>query len=178
MRIALNLEMTDRISLTISGAARNESIVFDGTEASWAALTQWQRGMVATLLFDTPEKFFVEQVKGVATRRLGSRFRPTVDNAAGPFHDIYAVTHSGSLFSDVEGAKLFYFNSDTFLLDWIRYRLRSNGESVNVEVRLSNWQHEHGQKTARKVERLENGASVMTLSIDSVVFNPATTSAR
>lgn len=172
MRIALNLEMTDRISLTISGA-RNESIVFDGSEASWAALTQWQRGVVATLLFDTPERFFVEQMKGVATRRLGTRFRSSPDDKTGPFHDIYAVTYSGSHLSDVEGAKLFYFNSDTFLLDQISYRLRREGQSVSVEVRLSNWQNEHGQKTVRKVERLENGASVMTLSIDSVIFNPA-----
>jgi hypothetical protein len=172
-RIELSVETADRISLTIQGGAQSESTVFDGTGSSWAGLTQWQRDLVATLLFDTPENFFVGQMNGSATRRLGSRFRSSPDNITGPFHDIYAVTNSDSLSADIEGAKLFYFNSDTFLLDRISYRLRRDGQSVPVEVRLSDWREGNGQKTARTVERIENGATVMKVSIDSVAFAPA-----
>lgn len=172
-RIELNVETADWISLTIYRGAQSESIAFDGADSSWVALTQSQRDIVATLLFDTPESFFVGQMNGSATRRLGSRFRSSPDIITGPFHDVYAVTNSDSLSADVEGAKLFYFNSDTFLLDRISYRLRRDGQSVPVEVRMGDWREGNGQKTARTVERIENGATVMTLSIDSVAFGPA-----
>jgi hypothetical protein len=142
-------------------------IAFDGTPSSLAALAGEDRDLVETVLFDTAENFFLEQMKGAATRCLGYRFRADEQSTTGPFHDIYMVTPNERS-DDLRGAKLFYFNSDTLLLDRITYQT-----TARVEVKLSNWQDINGQKVALRIERLENGTNVMTLTIDRVVFAPA-----
>ncbi len=107
-------------------------------------------------------------MKGAATRCLGYRFRSDEQSTEGPFHDIYAVLPVDGVLEDRQGAKLFYFNSDTLVLDRITYQA-----TARVEVRLSNWQEINGQKIARRIERLENGVSVMTLTIHDMVVGPS-----
>jgi hypothetical protein len=51
------------------------------------------------------------------------------------------------------------------LLDRITYQT-----TAPVEIRFSDWQESEGQKVARRIERLENGVSVMTLIVNRVAF--------
>jgi hypothetical protein len=168
--VVLNIESSNRMMLTQQSGLQTQVITFDGTQSSWMALSVPDRVLVETLLFDTAENFFFDQMKGTATRCLGFRFRPDVQNTTGPFHDIYIVTPTVS-FSSSQGSKSFHFNSDTRLLDLVTYQT-----TARVEVKLSNWQETSGQKIARRIERVENGSNTMTLTIDSVVFAPAATS--
>lgn len=172
--VSLTLRTPSRISLTVQTGLQIRTITFDGTSASWAALSASDKDLVTTLFFDTAENFFFGQMAGSATRFLGFRFRPNAQSTLGPFHDIYAVRPINNLPSNLMGSKLFEFNSDSRLLDLVKYQIDRNGSYVPVEVRLSNWQDTNGQKVARRIERLENGTTVMTLIINSVVFAPST----
>ena len=165
--VVLNMEVAKRMTLSTTAGIQKETIAFDGTLSSLATVAKEHRDVVETFLFDTAENFFLEQMKGAATRCLGYRFRADEQTRTGPFHDIYMVTPTERS-GDLRGAKLFYFNSDTLLLDRITYQT-----TARVEVRLSNWQDINGQKVAFRIERLENGTNVMTLTIDRAVFAPA-----
>ena len=62
--------------------------------------------------------------------------------AVGPDYDIYEVINQVRLLRrPLRQRKLYYFNSDTALLEKVRYRLgaeRGRGE-VKVTVEISNW---------------------------------------
>ncbi|HEV8589214.1 MAG TPA: hypothetical protein VGQ72_10095 [Pyrinomonadaceae bacterium] len=165
--VVLNIEAPNRMTLTQQTGLQTQVINFDGTESSWIALAAADRDLVETLFFDTAENFFFGQMKGTATRCLGFRFRPDTQNTAGPFHDLYAVGPVPDLPSSSQTPKLFHFNSDTRLLDLITYQT-----AVRVEVKLSDWQETNGQRVARRIERLENGATRMLLTIENVAFAP------
>ena len=63
--------------------------------------------------------------------------------------------------------KLYYFNSDTGLLEKVRYRLgaeRGRGE-VKVTVEVSDWGEVYGQLIPGKMVRYENGVEVVRLEI-------------
>lgn len=169
--VTLNLEPANLMSLKTKSGIQEQTIAFDGTGASARAVAGADRSLIETLVFDTAESFFVQQMKGAATRCLGYRFRSDEQTTDGPFHDIYAVLPVDGVLDDRQGAKLFYFNSDTLVLDRITYQT-----TARVEVRFSNWQETNGQKIARRIERLENGVSVMTLAIQDLAFVPSSQS--
>jgi len=166
--VTLNLEPANRLMMKTKSGIQEQTIAFDGTQSSAQAVADADRSLIETLVFDTAESFFVQQMKGAATRCLGYGFRPDERSTEGPFHDIYAVMPVDGLLEDRQGAKLFYFNSDTLVLDRITYQT-----TARVEVRLSNWQETNGQKIARRIERLENGVSVMTLTIHGLAVGPS-----
>ena len=165
--VTLNLDPANHMTMKTKSGIQEQTIAFDGTQSS-AAVADADRSLIETLVFDTAESFFVQQMKGAATRSLGYGFRPNERSTEGPFHDIYAVMPVDGLLQDRQGAKLFYFNSETLVLDRITYQT-----TARVEVRLSNWQQTNGQKIARRIERLENGVSVMTLTIHGLAVGPS-----
>ena len=173
--VVLNMEIPNRMTLTIQNGISAQVTQFDGTDSSWMALAPAERDVVETLLFDTAESFFFSQTKGSATRFLGFRFRPNAQNTTGPFHDVYAVAPSSTFTSNTQGAKLFYFNSDTLLLDAVRYRVERKAGPVQVQVKLTNWTVTDGQQVAWRVERWDDGMNVLTLVVNKVVFAPKTT---
>lgn len=172
--LVINSGFPDRIALALQTGVDQHAITFDGTQASWTALSEGDRDLVETLSFDGPDHFFYAQANGAVTRFLGTRFSEGTDSATGPFYDIYAVTPSPSLTpTSAKGAKLFQFNSDNHLLELVRYTTERNGSSVAVEVRLSDWREIAGQRVPHRIERLENGVKVMTFSIKTASFAPS-----
>lgn len=166
--VTLNLEPANRMTMKTTAGIQEQTITFDRTQSSEQAVADADRSLIETLVFDTAESFFVQQMKGAATRCLGYRFRSNEGNTEGPFHDIYAVMPVDGVLEDRQGAKLFYFNSDTLVLDRITYQA-----TARVEVRLSNWRETNGQKVARRIERFENGVNVMTLTIRDMAIGPS-----
>lgn len=171
--IVVNIETPHRMTLTRQTGLQTEVIQFNGTNAAWEKLSATDRGLVETLFYDSAEAFFFGQARGAATRSLGFRFRLNEEDISGPFYDIYAVTHRNDLPSSREGTKLFCFNSESMLLDIVRYQA-PNDNFVRVETRLSGWRDLNGQKVAHRIDRLENGLNVMTFNIVSVAFAPGT----
>ena len=115
----------------------------------------------------------------MATRFLGSRFRlddgSSVDYS-GPYYDVYKVADQVKTSPDErEQLKLYYFNSETLLLERVTYELTRNGSTVKVEERLGDWTREQGQQVARRIERFENGESVFVLTIGAAHLSAART---
>ena len=163
---AATLEFPDKLRLTVGGP-QNRVITFDGQQTKGAAD---DLDLIETLAYDSAEHFFAAQMQGNATRFLGARFR-TDDGSTpdynGPYFDIYKIADQIKPSEQERAAKLYYFNSETLLLERVTYDINRGGSEVTVETKLSDWRVIDGQQVARRIERFENGKSVFVLTIRS-----------
>jgi len=163
---AATLEFPDKLRLNVGGP-ENRVITFDGQQTKGTAD---DLDLVETLAYDSAEHFFAAQMQGNAMRFLGSRFR-TDDGSTpdydGPYFDIYKIADHIKTSEQERAAKLYYFNSETLLLERVTYAINRGGSEINVETKLSDWRVVDGQQVARRIERLENGKSVFVLTIRS-----------
>ena len=170
--IAATLEFPDKLRLGIQDGRQNRLITFDKQEIKGQPTTD-DLDLIESLTYDSAEHFFNTQMQGNATRFLGSRFR-TDDGSnpdySGPYFDVYKIADRIDASGEERAAKLYYFNSDTLLLERVIYVINRNGSEINIETKLSDWQVEDGQKVARRIERLENGKSVFVMNIRSAQF--------
>ncbi len=176
--MAVTLEFPDRLRLTVQDGLQQRVVTFNGQAAAsvGSALTARERDFIDTLAYDTAEHFFASQTRGTAMRCLGQRFRAddgTTPNYTGPYYDLYEVSDQIKTAADSrQQVKDFYFNSDTLLLERVRYQIARNGTPVEVETRISNWQQAQGQQAPRRIVRLENGQPVMSLTITALAIGP------
>ena len=176
--MALTLEFPDRLRLTVQEGLQQRVLTFNGHAASGvgSALTPREREFIETLVYDTAEHFFLGQTQGAVMRCLGQRFRTddgTSPNYTGPYYDLYEV--SDQIKTSVEArfqSKVFYFNSDTLLLERVRYQVSRDGAAVEVETRISGWQQTLGQQVPSRIVRLENNQPVLTLTVNVASLSP------
>ena len=71
-----------------------------------------------------------------------------------------------------ERIKLYYFNSETLLLERVTYEIDRGGSTIKVEERLGDWTKEEGQQVARRIERFENGESVFVFTVRTARLSP------
>lgn len=170
--VRLILEYPDKLRLEETGGVT----VFNGSElrTSKSGLSQRDEDEVESLLFDSVEHFFNGRTNGLATRYLGSRFRMdngTTPNYRGPFYDLYQVADRITLKRETSyQPKTYYLNSDSLLLERVRYQHRAT--RATIEVQLSNWQKIAGQYVPGRIVRVENGNAVMSLAITAAVIGP------
>jgi len=170
-QIAATLEFPDKLRLVLQNGPQSRLLTFDGQKKTEAATDELD--LIETLAYDSAEHFFAAQMQGAAMRFLGSRFRADDGSSAdydGPYFDIYKMGDQVKASGQERAAKLYYFNSDTFLLERVTYVINRDGTDVNVETKLSDWREVEGQQVARRLERLENGKSVLVLNIRSAQF--------
>lgn len=164
----LILEFPDRLRLEEQDSV---TVYNNDFASSNGVLKNNERDEVESLLFDFVDHFFASQMQGAATRFLGSRFR--LDDGAnphytGPYYEVYQVTDRIAVKQELrEQSKLYFFNSDTLLLERVRYQVERDGEAVEVEVLISGWRKVDGQQIPGAITRTENGAPVLSLSIIS-----------
>lgn len=132
--------------------------------------------LIETLFYDSAEHFFFAQAAGAATRLLGLQAIAEGEGGAppGPACDVYEVTEEVS----AGGArrpvtKRYFFNSDTQLLEVVRYEEERGGETIPVEVRLGGWRRVNGQQVAASVVRFEGGRQVLSFTARASSFAPA-----
>jgi hypothetical protein len=170
--ITATLEFPDKLRLDIQNGHQNRLITFDNQEIKGQPAPD-ELDLIESLSYDSAEHFFNTRIQGTAMRFLGSRFR-TDDGSnpdySGPYFDIYKIADRIDASGEERAAKLYYFNSETLLLERVTYVINRNGSEINVETRLSDWRDEDGQKIARRIERLENGKSVFELNVRSAQF--------
>jgi hypothetical protein len=165
------LEFPERISLTTQNGNQRRVLKSDGQQvkAQGNPVDEAERELIETLVYGSAEHFFNTQMEGLATRFLGSRFRlddGSTGNYDGPYYDVYKVADQINTSGEqIERVKLYYFNSDTLLLERVTYEIDRNGSTVKVEERLGDWTKEQGQQVARRIERFENGESVFVLTL-------------
>jgi hypothetical protein len=129
-----------------AGETRSRAFERDGNAYSQEA----EQDLMETLVYGSAEHFFDTQMGGMATRFLGSRFRLDDGSSAdysGPYYDVYKVADQIKTSPDErEQLKLYYFNSETLLLERVTYEINRNGSTVKVEERLGDWTKEQGQE--------------------------------
>jgi hypothetical protein len=163
-------EYPDRVRIEAQRGTGKDVTVFDGSTAHRAhgAAAPGDEGLIESLVYDTADYFFLAQAGGGAARYLGSGFRPegASEDYAGPTYEVYQLSfpvRSGGRAE--QRAKTYYFNSETRLLESVRYTVERGGYETEVEVRLSGWQQAIGQSFPARVERLEGGRPVWSLTL-------------
>lgn len=157
---------------------RTHALVFDGSGARRLGgdVSRADEELIETLVYDSPEHFFQGQLKGSATRLLGSGFRPDDGEAAeykGPTYSIYQTTELvSSMGKSQEQVKLYYFNSATHLLEQVKYETERDGTRTSVAVLLGDWQGVQGQRVPGRVVRTEDGKLVLEVKVISASFLP------
>lgn len=164
------MEGPRRLTVNKSAGIHSSITKFDGTDNSWAQGNDSDRQLVETLMSDSAEGFFFDQANGAVTRSLGLRFKLD-DSTPQRFYDLYAVIPAHQFTSlKPGGAKLFCFNSDSKLLERVKYDTERDGQTISVEVKLENWETIRGQSVARRIERTENGRQVLTIDVNAADF--------
>lgn len=166
------MEFPDKLRLDIQNGQQTRLITFDKQEIRGQA-TSDELDLVESLTYDSAEHFFNAQMQGNAMRFLGSRFRTddgSTPDYSGPYFDIYKIADRIDASGEERAVKLYYFNSETLLLERVIYVINRNGSETNIETQLSDWRVEDGQKVARRIEHYENGKSVFVLKIRSAQF--------
>jgi hypothetical protein len=161
------LEFPDKLRLSFAGP-KERVLIFDGQQTKALLTAAADLDLIETLVYDSAEHFFAAQMQGNATRFLGSRFR-TDDGAnpdySGPYFDVYKIADQVKASGQERPAKLYYFNSDTLLLERVSYLSNRGDAEISVETRLSDWRETNGQQVPRRIERLENGKPVFVVTL-------------
>lgn len=160
--------------------AKKDLLVYDGENVGKGSGTAGKddQDLIEMLVYDSVEGFFIGQLEGFATRLLGSRYHriDEAGNPVGPDYDIYEVINQVRVPGrPLKQRKLYYFNSDTALLEKVRYRLAGGlGRSeVKVSVEIGKWGEVYKQLIPTEVVRYENGVEVVKLEIQEAGIGAA-----
>ncbi len=138
--------------------------------------TRNEEALLETFTEDTAEGMLAAIREGAAIQLVARRVGPDPSKrqaAASPPHDIYEISepvHSGA--ADVERLKRYFFDSETGLLDSTQYTDETVSPPIEVETRFANWRLVDGSAYPGRIERLENGRTVFSLTVDSVAASP------
>ena len=172
-------EFSNRLRLAFPVGLQTRVLTFNGErgEGIQGGPNSSEEDLIETMLYDTAEHFFISQMQGAATRSLGSRFRTIEDSRAdyaGPFYDIFEVTAPVRSRSDArEETRQYCFNSDTHLLEIVKYGVLRNGLETRIEIRLTNWRQVDEQRFPSQIVRSENGTPITTLILSSATVSPS-----
>jgi hypothetical protein len=173
--VSVVLEYPDRLHATLQRNSQSRVLTFDGQTARGTgnALSAVERDLIEMLVYDNADHFFASQMQRRATHFLGSRFRAEGAGPNAPAYDIYEVSDEIDTSSQRrQQVKRYYFNSETLLMEGVRYEVERNGSEVPVEIRIRGWQRVGGQALPGRIVRLENNQPVLTLTINSIALSP------
>jgi hypothetical protein len=177
----LFLELPDKLRLEEQTGLQTQVTVFNGSSGQGVVKTggaaeQEDEDLVESFVYDAADHFLNSRTRGRATRFPGSRFRADDGATAdykGPYYDLYELTELVQVGKEARRqTKLYYFNSDTLLLERVSYELSRTGAPVRVEVRYRNWQKISGQQIPGEITRLEKGGTVLKLSVTGAAIGP------
>jgi hypothetical protein len=158
------------------GATRVLSTDTKTVSGGTAPLALNDTDLLESLANDSVEHFLLGQMTSAPTRFHGANYR--IDNGrnpnyTGPYYDLYeAADQVFEPTARVKRNKLYCLNTQTLLLERVRYKLRRGANPVQVEVLLSNWKQFQGHQFPTTIARTENGQAVFTVSISSATVGP------
>lgn len=166
--VQLILEFPGQLRLVVQDSS-TYVVTFDGNEAKVLGSLPdvRERDLIESIVHDSVDHFFTSQRRGAAVNALGSRFL----SDDGTYRDIYELTDSfnGNAGRRVH-TKTYHFNSDTLMLEKVRYLTDRGEASIQVETRFADWQTTEQQKLPTRITRLENGDAVWTLLVKSIAL--------
>jgi hypothetical protein len=174
--VTVVLEFPDRLQLTTYTDMQLRTIVYDGDERSGRTeLNNIDQNVIESLVSDSAEHFFKAQAQGAPTRHIGDRFRDddgSAKNYIGPYYDIFSMQDRVPGSASRGQAKLYYFSSETHLLERVTYQTSRNGETIEIETQFTDWRKVQDQQVAHRIVRLENAQPVMSLTVTSTTIAP------
>jgi hypothetical protein len=145
---------------------------FDGQRARGITSRKSDEALLEIFSIDYPEGMFISLQQGAALRVIGRGFGPDPriePDYKGPRYDIFEVTNSVASRQDQSvRSKLYYFDSQTGLLQSTRYYDRSVSPPVKMETRFSGWGTIDGSAYPAKIEHYEGGKLVFTFIAESI----------
>lgn len=177
--ITIVAEVSGNFRLDEQAATGLRTVGINGTSpfAGSATPSASDYDTLETLLNDSAEHFFLTQMTGMPTRFYGAHFRfddGKAKNYTGPYYDVYEVGDMVATSSQpVRRTKVYCLNSITLFLERVHYEVKGTSGPVRVEVVLSNWQKFGDQYFPMNVDRTENGATVLSLSIANAAVGPS-----
>jgi hypothetical protein len=174
-RIQITREMPGRIRIE-EGSKPALGVSGNGLWKADGALTPNDEALLETFLDDSLEEFLIGQAGGMPTRFLGAGYRTDGGRAAsytGPYYELHQTFASASDGrSNNQPPKTFFINSETGLLEQVRYRVMRVGRTAEVFVQLANWQKFDGEWMPTIIQRYEDCAPVLTLKVSAATFSP------
>jgi hypothetical protein len=150
----------------------NGTVSFDGMATNSTKASKSDDSLIETFVVDFAEEMFAFVQQGAAVRLLGQGFKPdshVAPNYKGPRYDIFEVTGPLPYRKDkLVRSKLYYFDSDTGLLQSTRYYDRSVSPPVKMETRFSVWGAIDGSAYPAKIERYEGGKLAFTFIAEDI----------
>ncbi|MCI0625143.1 MAG: hypothetical protein L0387_26455 [Acidobacteria bacterium] len=176
--VKLTRELPGLLRLEEAAGTQTRVTTFDGKEIkkSGGLVSQQDEDLLETLLNDSADHFFIAQAQGAPVRFLGSRFRlddGRTKTYQGSYYEVYQVTDRAKIKREAgQQSKLYYVNSDTLLVERVRYEMVRDGARIRVLVQMSQWGQIQDQRLPRQIVRLENGQPVLSLSITAAAVSP------
>jgi hypothetical protein len=170
------LQFPDHLRLTMQLGARSRILTFDGNTAHSdnGSPDSREQDLIESMVYDTAEHFFAGQALGTLTRFLGDHFRiddGTDADYTGPYYDVYQTSeHIKNSAVEREQTKLYWFNSNTLLLERVTYLIEAS--QTPVEIRISGWRQILGHQLPSRIVRLENSKPSVSFTIDSTSLSP------
>lgn len=170
---ALIREFSGRLRLEEQAGAVRRVVIHPGKADDGTNRSRREADEIETLAFDTAEHFFTTVARGAAMRRLGDRFRLDSSSPESPSYDLYEITEDVDAGSGTrQQTKVYGLNSETMLLELVRYETERDGSPLKVEVRLGDWRRLGGQMVPHRIERLENGRVMLAVEVLTVAVSP------
>ncbi len=172
--VSIVLEYPDQLRATVGKGNQSRVMTFDHQRARGAgsAISSIERDLIEMLVYDSADHFFSTQIQRKATRFLGNRFRAEDASPDNPAYDVYEVLDEINTSRQTRSqSKRYYFNSNTLLLEGVRYSIERNGSEIPVDIQLSDWQGTQGQAFPRRIVRLESNQPVLSLTISSMALS-------
>jgi hypothetical protein len=141
---------------------------------SKASVSAEDNDRIETLIADSAEFFLYAVREHQANRLLGRRFR--TDNGKsvdykGPFYDIFELlSEIGARSDKAQRQKHYYFDSESGLLQKVRYVIERGAVPVTVETVWSEWRKSDNQLYPGTTTRMENGKTIFVFRGTSAVF--------
>lgn len=134
------LEFPDRLQLITPSGSQTRALVYNGeaSRAGDAVLSSADQDLIESVVNDSAEHFFKAQAEGAPTRHLGDRFRAddgATENYSGPYYDVFSLQDKVIIGSVSRSqTKLYYFDSETRLLDRVTYEISRNGDELDPHL--------------------------------------------
>jgi hypothetical protein len=151
--------------------SRNSVLSFDGEQGKGASSSK-EEALIEVFSMDTPEGMLAQVQESAAVRFLGHGFGPDPKKNpkySGPRYSLYDVTSPMRCRKDkVLRSRIYYFDSQTMLLDRTQYTDRSAKIPVKNETRFSMWGEIDGSAYPARIDHYEGGELVFTFIAESI----------
>jgi hypothetical protein len=169
-QVSLMVEARRRLRLRELAGGDERLTTYDRGAAAGGTYSDFEEDVIETLLHDMPDGLFAAQAEAVPTRFLGPRV--ALEGVAGAY-DVYEVQDEVGVGQQARRrVKVFCFNSDTLLLERVRYRSWEDDVETPTEILLEDWYRSEGQYVPRRIVRLESDRPVFELTVQTVGFGP------